>query len=404
VVGHDRDPDRLTEKDGSLGDDLPANVEEDMGGWSGKLMPRLKQIHKLGSVGLPDIQDLDAMHQSPGSRNLSASPSKEAIPSNGPGFEADTNSTGGSWAKSESSDTREPDDIPTEQADEPRTKGYNKSVKGMTKSAVIGRISPFLRNLYDSRIDLAEEAVDMAKDQAVEAGIDNVLDFSREKIKKLKKDLRIKKLAFVLEGRTKFQGLPISIENDAGSVRSGVDKDGKPWKTKMKYPYGYFTGSKGADGDGVDVYVGPDEEASNAYVVHQNDVETGKYDEDKVMLGFESKKDAKEAFLAHYNNPDFLGDIKEIPMDRLQELLDSKRKLTKISHVFWNSMLKEIVKVAGLGGLFRRNPATGSHDAQMQAEDDLKDAYHNAGKVYPNEHFLIHGVLPPHPLAKKALK
>lgn len=59
-----------------------------------------------------------------------------------------------------------------------------------------------------------------------------------------------------------WRGLTISIENEAGSVRHGTDRDGKTWETRMRFPYGYFNRTEGVDGDQVDVFVGPDLEAA----------------------------------------------------------------------------------------------------------------------------------------------
>ena len=129
-----------------------------------------------------------------------------------------------------------------------------------------------------------------------------------------------------LHYKTEFQDLPISVENRKGSVREGTDpKTGKPWRTKMKNPYGYIRGTRGVDGDSVDVYLGPEEEAGKAFVVHQKDPETGKFDEDKVMLGFPSKTKARKAFLKHYDDPDFLGPISAIPMPKLKKKLKAKK-------------------------------------------------------------------------------
>lgn len=139
------------------------------------------------------------------------------------------------------------------------------------------------------------------------------------------------KHAYTLQGHEDFQGLNIAIENRKGSVRKGTDADGKEWTTKMVHPYGYIVGSKGADGDGVDTYVGPTKDAPNAFVVHQRDKDTGEYDEDKVMLGFNSKREAKEAYLKHYNSPKFLGPMMTVDMDRLKELVASKKRLVKIA-------------------------------------------------------------------------
>lgn len=130
---------------------------------------------------------------------------------------------------------------------------------------------------------------------------------------------------FPLERRTKFQGMNISIENDVGSVRSGIDKHtGKRWSVKMKHPYGYIRMTQGVDGDHVDCFIGPNEDAENAYVIHQNDVHTGSFDEDKVMLGFDSLPEAKKAYLSNYALPEgsrkkLIRSIDTIPIDRFKE-------------------------------------------------------------------------------------
>ena len=123
---------------------------------------------------------------------------------------------------------------------------------------------------------------------------------------------------YALEGRTEFRGLNISIENDKGSTRSGVGKDGKPWSTTMTYPYGYIRMTEGVDGDHVDCFLGPDEDAENVYVVHTKEPTTGEYDEDKCMLGFESGLAAKKAFLENYSNPDFFGSMSTIPFEKFK--------------------------------------------------------------------------------------
>lgn len=138
------------------------------------------------------------------------------------------------------------------------------------------------------------------------------------------------KLAFKLQGEMKHQGLDIAIENRKGSVRSGKDKDGKPWRTVMKNPYGYIRGTKGADGEEVDAYVGPDRKAPNVYAVHQKK-DNGAYDEDKLILGVNSKEEARKLYLKHYNTDKFLGPIKELSVERLKKLMASGKALVKIS-------------------------------------------------------------------------
>lgn len=153
------------------------------------------------------------------------------------------------------------------------------------------------------------------------------------------------KLAFELQDHTEHQGLPIAIENRKGSVRKGVDKDGKPWRTEMKHPYGYIKGTKGKDGDEVDCYVGPVEDAPVAYVVHQHKADGKGHDEDKVMLGFASEEDAEKAYLKHYDDPKFLGPISAVPIEKLKALISEGKKLVKISQASALAFLDELAKI-----------------------------------------------------------
>ncbi|GHT90004.1 hypothetical protein FACS1894137_19360 [Spirochaetia bacterium] len=93
----------------------------------------------------------------------------------------------------------------------------------------------------------------------------------------------------------------------------------------MYFDYGYIRGTEGVDGDHVDVYIGPDEEASSVYIVHQNDPVTGKYDEDKVMLGFPSLHDARAAYLKQYDRPGFLGKVDIMSIEEFREKALSKQ-------------------------------------------------------------------------------
>lgn len=119
----------------------------------------------------------------------------------------------------------------------------------------------------------------------------------------------------------RFQGLKIVIENPKGSTRSGKSKAGKAWSVRMAHDYGFIKKAVGADGEGLDVFLGPHKDAVNAYVIHQNQPATGRYDEDKVMLGFHDADEAKAAYLANYNTPKFFRSLTIIPMDRFKKML-----------------------------------------------------------------------------------
>jgi len=71
------------------------------------------------------------------------------------------------------------------------------------------------------------------------------------------------------KGKLRWNGLEISIENPAGSVRRGVAADGTRWQTTLKNSYGYFRRTEGADTDSVDVFLGPHMDSELVFVVDQ---------------------------------------------------------------------------------------------------------------------------------------
>lgn len=117
-----------------------------------------------------------------------------------------------------------------------------------------------------------------------------------------------------------FAGMQVCVESPRGSVRTWVDTDGTPGSTTMKHDYGYVVGSRGTDGDSVDVYLGPNAEAQWVYVVHQNSKASDftEYDEDKVMLGFDSPNAARDAYLEQYDDPRFFGSMTMMTVDEFR--------------------------------------------------------------------------------------
>ncbi len=138
---------------------------------------------------------------------------------------------------------------------------------------------------------------------------------------------------YKLHGHTTFQGIPIAIENRKGSTREGVDPDGKPWKTVFKNPYGYIKKTEGKDGEEIDVYLGPQPDAPNVFVVHQRKIDGTGHDEDKAHLGFPSEAAVRKAYLSHYNKvgPKLLGPITTMTVEELKKRLAEKKKHTKLA-------------------------------------------------------------------------
>lgn len=105
------------------------------------------------------------------------------------------------------------------------------------------------------------------------------------------------------KGHVTIGEFDITIENPAGSVRKGVDADGKEWSNTMANTYGYIKGTEGVDGDHIDVFLHSDMDQWNGrkvFVVDQTNTD-GSFDEHKVMLGFNDKDEAMTAYLANYD-------------------------------------------------------------------------------------------------------
>jgi len=126
--------------------------------------------------------------------------------------------------------------------------------------------------------------------------------------------------------RMSWHGLQLNIENPVGTVREGVDEGGKPWRTEFRYAYGEVAGTEGADGDPVDVYIGPYADAREVYIVRQmRRKDWATYDEDKVMIDFPSIEAAREAYLGHYDDPRFFGGIVAMPVDEFVRKVRASR-------------------------------------------------------------------------------
>lgn len=104
------------------------------------------------------------------------------------------------------------------------------------------------------------------------------------------------------KGHVQVGTFDVTIEQPVGSVRRGKDADGNEWETTMQNTYGYIRGTEGVDGDHIDVFLSTDIDGWNGrkvFVVDQYNPD-GTFDEHKVMLGFNGKTDAINAYLANY--------------------------------------------------------------------------------------------------------
>lgn len=116
-----------------------------------------------------------------------------------------------------------------------------------------------------------------------------------------------------------FQGMKIRIDRPKGFEQTGKGANGKPWKRTYLYDYGFLPKTKGGDGDGVDVFVGPNSEAHTTFWAIQKDKD-GKFDEYKVFVGFPDRAAAKKAYLQHIPSR-FLGGISAMSINMMKALL-----------------------------------------------------------------------------------
>ncbi len=135
-----------------------------------------------------------------------------------------------------------------------------------------------------------------------------------------------------LEHRLNVHGLKISIENHKGSTRTGVDPNGKEWKTYLNHHYGYIRGVKGQDKDYLDCFVNDHPEDSELiFVVNQIKPWTKdkQFDEHKVLIGFKNKKEAKQAYLSNYDSPKYFGSISEYTIPEFKNIIGHGKKVVR---------------------------------------------------------------------------
>ena len=131
------------------------------------------------------------------------------------------------------------------------------------------------------------------------------------------------------KGHIKVDGYDIALENPKGSTRSGKDANGKEWSITMKHDYGYIRGTKGTDGDHIDVYLSDNPTAGNVYVVDQVNQRTGDFDEHKVMYGFNSMEEAVQAYRDQYEDGWKVGTVTEVSREEFKKWVDNSVRKTK---------------------------------------------------------------------------
>lgn len=132
-----------------------------------------------------------------------------------------------------------------------------------------------------------------------------------------------------------LDGFRISIENPKGSYRSGTSPDGTKWRNMLACDYGDIRGTESVDGDPVDIYLSDNPDKGAVFVIDQIDPKTKKFDEHKVMYGFDSIEDAQKTYLACYQKGwGGLGWITPVTKAEFRKWIDSSTRKTKPFHEY----------------------------------------------------------------------
>jgi hypothetical protein len=138
------------------------------------------------------------------------------------------------------------------------------------------------------------------------------------------------------KGHVRLQGFDIAVENPKGSTRRGKDPDGNEWESPpMPGDYGYIKGATASDGDKLDVLIGPDPKSQTVFVIDQNDLNTGEYDEAKVVMGAADADEAVTLYSGGFSDgraEDRIGAVTQLTMDEFRSWVksgDTRRPIGK---------------------------------------------------------------------------
>lgn len=105
----------------------------------------------------------------------------------------------------------------------------------------------------------------------------------------------------LFKGATPADDVPVNIENPMGSIRRAVAPATWTSRPVTGGHYGYIPGTRSADGEPLDVFVGRNaaDPSLPVHVIQQTDAK-GAFDEHKVMFGYKSAKQALNAYRSNY--------------------------------------------------------------------------------------------------------
>jgi len=147
--------------------------------------------------------------------------------------------------------------------------------------------------------------------------------------------------------KTDFQGIPVHVDRPKGFTMTGTTSTGTTWTRQYSYNYGFIPKTKGGDGDGLDVFIGTNKTAPEAFWAIQTKPD-GSFDEYKVFLGFDNRDAAMAAYRDHIPKKLLKGMVTmRIEMMKAMLGIDSDGLIKKTAAMRTVSFLDELQEIRG---------------------------------------------------------
>lgn len=136
-------------------------------------------------------------------------------------------------------------------------------------------------------------------------------------------------------------GMDIAIQTPKGGLRKG-DNGGVQWSSVAPADYGEAKRGADADGEPLDMWIGPDLSAATGFVIEQINPESAVFQEHKAMLGFKSAEDALHVYDASFSDgsgPTRRRSITPLPMSKIKAWTESGNTSKPISEALKDGAL-----------------------------------------------------------------
>lgn len=151
-----------------------------------------------------------------------------------------------------------------------------------------------------------------------------------------------------------FQGIKIHVDRPKGFIMMGEDSKGTPWKRRYQVDYGFIPKTLGGDGDGLDVFLGPNKKSKMSFWAVQQD-DDGGFDEYKIFLGYDNRDEAIATYRKHIPKK-YFGRLITMTVDMMKAMLGTNpeeavkaSKTASVWGAFFRHMTKESMTRALLG-------------------------------------------------------